>query len=725
MMLRFENLSKGSIEMVRIRVPSRRRSVACRRRFVPGIHLMEERTLLSTLTVVNNNDSGAGSLRGTIAVATSGDTINFSSKLKGDTITLTSGPLTLGVNLTIDGLGANKLTVSGGGTEGVFVVSAGVTATIENLTVANGMAVQGAGVDNFGSLTISQCTLTGNTAVGGSGACTTPDAANGGGIANEVGGSLSLTQSFLSNNVAAASPGNDSFGGALLNLGSATIARCNFTGNQVAGGGSSSYYDGSYGGAIESFGFPPSQLNGSTLTIANSTFAGNQAVGAAGTTFGDAGAIDLEFSTVAKISNSSFTGNMGTGGAGCTAQGGALFGEGCTLTLTNTSFTGNQALGASGGEGQAGAVLFFPGAIVNISNSRFTANLAQGGTSLGGFGGAIMNEGGDVTLTNSTVNGNRAVGGAGTGVPIPVTSGDNAGVGGGILNSGGFTPAGAMTGGTFTLTNCAVSANQAKGGSDNPFVSGSYEGVGRGGGIENDSDNGLSTMTINNSTLVANLAQGGTNSAGMSAQGIGGGINNFGAILSVSNSAFIGNQAVGPAGGSGIAAGDGFGGGLNNANAFGFDGTATVANTTFASNLAKGGAGASGANGGDGVGGAISVATSSILGSPDASSLTLSGSALVGNVAQGGAGGSGADGGNGWCGGAFVGSGGSATIDQTIITLNLAVGGMAGCGGSGGQGSGGGLYIATGGAISLKKSLVIGNWASTSNNDIFGAVTYV
>lgn len=200
-----------------------------------------------------NKDRGSGSLRATIAAAaTIGDTIDFSSKLKVQTINLTSGPLTLGVNLTIDGLGANKLTVKGGGTEGVFVVSAGVTATIENLTIANGLAVQGAGIDNFGTLTVSQRTLTGNTAVGGSGDCTTPDAASGGGIANEVGASLALTQSLLTKNVAAATPGTDSFGGALLNLGSATVTNTTFIGNEATGG------DGA-GGATAS-----RQLNGSS-----------------------------------------------------------------------------------------------------------------------------------------------------------------------------------------------------------------------------------------------------------------------------------------------------------------------------------------------------------------------------------------------------------------------------------------------------------------------------
>jgi hypothetical protein len=52
--------------------------------------------------------------------------------------------------------------------------------------------------------------------------------------------------------------------------------------------------------------------------------------------------------------------------------------------------------------------------------------------------------------------------------------------------------------------------------------------------------------------------------------------------------------------------------------------------------------------------------------------------------------------------------------------------GAAGSGGSAGQGVGGGAYFATGGTVCLDAFTVaniIGNTASTSNNDIFGAFT--
>src|SRR6516225_7876229 len=57
----------------------------------PVLELLEDRTVLSTLTVLNALDSGAGSLRDAIKAARSGDTILFDSSLSGQTITLTSG----------------------------------------------------------------------------------------------------------------------------------------------------------------------------------------------------------------------------------------------------------------------------------------------------------------------------------------------------------------------------------------------------------------------------------------------------------------------------------------------------------------------------------------------------------------------------------------------------------------------------------------------------------
>src|SRR5690348_10989530 len=74
-----------------------------------------------TLTVTNTNDSGPGSLRDAIAVANSGDTIDFSAT---GTITLGS-TLTIAKDLTISGPGASSLAISGNNLVRVFYASSG------------------------------------------------------------------------------------------------------------------------------------------------------------------------------------------------------------------------------------------------------------------------------------------------------------------------------------------------------------------------------------------------------------------------------------------------------------------------------------------------------------------------------------------------------------------------------------------------------------------------
>ena len=123
----------------RLRLPRGSRSLASQRhRYRPRLEGLEERTVLSTLTVTNNLDSGAGSLRAAIKAAGSGDTIVFASALKHKTITLTSGELAVTESLEIEGLGAKNLAISGNAASRVFDISGGVAVTIAGLTIACG-----------------------------------------------------------------------------------------------------------------------------------------------------------------------------------------------------------------------------------------------------------------------------------------------------------------------------------------------------------------------------------------------------------------------------------------------------------------------------------------------------------------------------------------------------------------------------------------------------------
>ena len=102
---------------------------------VPQLDLLEDRTVLSVLTVLNNADSGAGSLRDTLAAAQSGDTIVFDPSLAHETITLSSGPLALSNNLTIDGPGADLLAISGNQQSQLFTLSGSARVATSDLTL--------------------------------------------------------------------------------------------------------------------------------------------------------------------------------------------------------------------------------------------------------------------------------------------------------------------------------------------------------------------------------------------------------------------------------------------------------------------------------------------------------------------------------------------------------------------------------------------------------------
>ena len=182
-------------------------TAASPRCFVPRFEALEDRTLLSTFSVLNLDDAGDGSLRQAILDANerSGpDVIRFAPRLAG-TITLSGALGELGVtdDLRIDGPGAARITVSGGGTTRVFAVSGEETAVlIEGLTIAHGLTTAtatialGGGILNTGaSLTLDDVIMVGNRASGIEGAN-----AGGGGVANVLGGTLVVTQSSFQGN---------------------------------------------------------------------------------------------------------------------------------------------------------------------------------------------------------------------------------------------------------------------------------------------------------------------------------------------------------------------------------------------------------------------------------------------------------------------------------------------------------------------------------------------
>jgi hypothetical protein len=199
----------------------------------------------STLTVTNTLDTGFagdGSLPGEIAAAQSGDTIVFDpTTMTGKQIVLTSGDeLFIDKNLTIQGLPAGSV-ISGAGSR-VFDVRAGVSVTLANLTITGGngrqsstsfddiTAGEGGGILNSGTLTVQNCTVTGNTDLIGS-----PD---GGGIYNAMGAALTVTGSTVSGNGNVLGPDHTGAGGGIYNAGMLTInGGSDVSGNVAFNGG--------------------------------------------------------------------------------------------------------------------------------------------------------------------------------------------------------------------------------------------------------------------------------------------------------------------------------------------------------------------------------------------------------------------------------------------------------------------------------------------------------
>jgi predicted outer membrane repeat protein len=243
-------------------------------RYRPQLEALEDRWLPSTLTVTNNLDGPAGSLRADIVAAQSGDTIVFSPSLNGQTIALTSGVLDINKNLTVQGPGAGQLAVSGNNSSTVFKVEANTQVLLSGLTIRNGSALNsiGGGILNYGTLTVSACTVSNNGAYSGGGIynATSLTVSNstvsansaevyGGGIYSDYKTTLTITASVVQQNSAI-------YGGGIWNDGTATVSGSTLSGNSAFGG---DFATGN-GGAI---------FNEGTMSILASTVTGNSSGG--------------------------------------------------------------------------------------------------------------------------------------------------------------------------------------------------------------------------------------------------------------------------------------------------------------------------------------------------------------------------------------------------------------------------------------------------------------
>ncbi len=123
-------------------------------------------------TVSSTADFGPGSLRDMIAAFPAGSTLVPSAALSGQTITLTSGPLTIDKDFTIDASSLpDGLTLSGNNTGAIVNVSSDVAVVeLRALTLTDGAGYIGGAISNRGNLSIVDSTLHGNVGTFGGGA---------------------------------------------------------------------------------------------------------------------------------------------------------------------------------------------------------------------------------------------------------------------------------------------------------------------------------------------------------------------------------------------------------------------------------------------------------------------------------------------------------------------------------------------------------------------------
>ncbi len=301
-----------------------------------GVEQTAPITLIVNTTIDENDGSatiGSGlSLRDAVAIANKSPNTPYIIKLKSGTtyaLTYVNNTTTGDRSLRTQG----SITIETDGTALASIVnnasykppirwmdynsiisnSSKLGVTLNNLYISSKGGGRGIYNSSNGILTLTNSTITGNTANVG-----------GGGIYND--GTLTLTNSTISGNTA-------TYGGGIWNRETLTLNNNTISGNTA-----------NYGGGI--YNGLPHYYNGErgTLTLNNNTISGNTAI-RSGVGSGVGGGIDNSYSGILTLNNNTISGNTATYGGGIS--------NGGTLTLTNNIITNNNA-NLGGGIGNYG-----------------------------------------------------------------------------------------------------------------------------------------------------------------------------------------------------------------------------------------------------------------------------------------------------------------------------------------------------------------------------------
>jgi predicted outer membrane repeat protein len=314
---------------------------------------------LCTLQVSTISDTGAGSLRDTVACAVAGQTVTFAGGLAGQTISLTSGEISLPNALTIDGSGAPGVMIDAGHLSRIFSASFSFpeTITLTALTLQRGAtsANGGAVAAPQGTVVLNQVNVLSSTAAGAGGAVWAL-------------GTLIMQGGLIRGNVSGQTGGGVRADDLVL---SGTQVISNST--QIAGGGvelqrgtlTNGYFERNSCGAPNCVGGGLERApDYTTVALTNTVFLSNTADNRGG---------GVDAASALTLVNGRFEGN------GCSAanqcQGAGLYSE-APLSLNGTQFLGNASFLSGGG--------LYAAAALTLTNGLFQANTCTYGACEGG-----------------------------------------------------------------------------------------------------------------------------------------------------------------------------------------------------------------------------------------------------------------------------------------------------------------------------------------------------
>ena len=292
-----------------------------------------------------------------VSLAPSGDTIRVAAAIYTESFTL-------GKSLNILGAGASTTFIDGGGVRTVVTISdTSVHVTLSKLTIRNGKATSGGGINNSGTLTLTNSTVSGNWAP------------------------IPCIHYFVFCQISAGT----ALGGGIYNSGALTVNNSIISGNQ-AGSYCNANPCSAFGGGIYN--------RGTLMIIRNSTLAGNSAGTACSTSLSCSVGVGGAFYTSGgkvTLNNSTVTGSSAYRCSGvCGGTGGAIVNGGGNLAVNNSTVSGNSA----GGIFSGGTATLQNSIIANNSGTNCGGTITSDGYNLSSDGSCDFSNSGDRNNTN-------------------------------------------------------------------------------------------------------------------------------------------------------------------------------------------------------------------------------------------------------------------------------------------------------------------------------------